>query len=627
MKLPGIVSNSFFRFLFTFWLLFHASVSVSQDASNLQQTEYNRLYLDLNKATDDHKIFVEQIAPFIKEETAEFHLPKFVPGTYTINNFGRFLSDLRAYDISGNELNVEQLDTNRWKINNAGKLYKVTYWVEDTYHSNKKPVVFEPTGSCIEKNKVFVINNYCFFGYFPGYKDLPYELNVTKLPGFFGATSMTRSFSDDSKDIFNAGSYFELHDNPILYSIPDTATVMVNNTRVLLSIYSPNKIVNASYMISHTKGLFEAQGKYLGGELPADRYSILVYLFKGSSKSGSAGALEHFKSTTLSYPEIPETDLIEPFIDVVSHEFFHIVTPLNIHSREIGEFDFINPRMSKHLWLYEGSTEYYAHHCQVKFGIVTESRFLEKMAQKIMISSAYFNDTLPFTEMSKGALDNYKQQYINVYLKGALISMCLDLELLRLSGGKYSLQMLKQELVKKYGPDKPFEDEELFDIITAMTYPEIRGFFRDYVEGNKKLPYHQFLSYAGYDFIENREKEVPAMIGASLTNDTSGRFRVTEVRKFGKALKLKEGDIIETVNGNDIFVDNLDEIAAEFEKTVKPGDVVTVNVLRKDESGKFRKKSLKANTFLVKITEQNKILAVTNPTEEQLMIRKAWIDK
>jgi predicted metalloprotease with PDZ domain len=353
----------------------------SQDIEALDQT---MAFIDLNKATGDHKIYVEEIAPHINGQTVEFHFPKIVPGTYAIYNFGRFISDLKAYDKSGKLLDVERIDTNRWKINNAAELNKVGFWVEDTYHSNSKPAVFEPVGSCIDSGKVFVLNNFCFVGYFDGYKELPFTLSVTKPPGFYGATSLPVVSSNDDKDIYRAKNYFELHDNPILYAIPDTASVMVNNTKVLLAIYSPTSKVEAKYLISHTEKLFEAEGKYLGGTLPTDKYSILVYLYTGRSKSGSAGALEHFKSTSMSYPEVTDERFIEPFKDVVSHEFFHIITPLSIHSKEIQDFDFINPRMSKHLWLYEGSTEYYAHHAQVKFGITTLEQFLKKMGRKIL---------------------------------------------------------------------------------------------------------------------------------------------------------------------------------------------------------------------------------------------------
>lgn len=595
-------------------------------AITLQAEAQTIAKIDLTKATGDHRIKVELIPPEMNSETVELHFPKIVPGTYVVNNFGRFISDVRSFDENGSLLAVERLDTNRWLLLNAGKIKKVTYWVEDTYHSDKTPAVFEPVGLCIDSAKVFVLNNFCYVGYFDGFKDLPFELNVTKPLGFYGATSLNLISTDEHSDRYSAENYFELHDNPIMYSVPDTATVMVNNTRVLLSGYSAKNKNISSYLISHTRELFEAQGKYLGGKLPADRYSILMYMFEGTSKSGSAGALEHFQSTTMSYPDIPKEDMVEPFVNVISHEFFHIITPLGIHSKEVHDFDFINPKMSKHLWLYEGSTEYYAHHCQVKQGLITPEKFFERISRKILISSLYFNDTLPFTELSKSALDHGKHQYVNVYEKGALISMCLDLELLRLSGGKYGIRNLKDELLQKFGKDKPFEDDELFDIITSLTYPEIRSFFRDYVEGSRRIPYKQYLEYAGYEFYESIDKEVPAMIGATMSS-TGGRFEVTELREFGKALKLKVGDVIVSVNGMDITASSLNEAASEFESKVKPGDEVTVVVQRKNSKGEIVTKTLKANTFLVKLKRQYVIIPSKELSEEQLMIRKAWIDQ
>ncbi|MBK6507405.1 MAG: hypothetical protein IPG02_17575 [Ignavibacteria bacterium] len=39
---------------------------------------------------------------------------------------------------------------------------------------------------------------------------------------------------------------------------------------------------------------------------------------------------------------------------------------MNLHAEEIGNFDYNNPVMSKHLWLYEGTTEYFADYIQLK---------------------------------------------------------------------------------------------------------------------------------------------------------------------------------------------------------------------------------------------------------------------
>jgi len=582
---------------------------------------------DLTKATSDHRLQVEVEPPPIASQKVKYYMPKIVPGTYTINNFGRFVHDMKAYDVSGSELNVTRIDTNSWEISDADRLKRITYWVEDTYHSASKPVVFEPTGTCIDSAKVFMLNNFTLVGYFEEFKDMPYTISITKPEGFYGATSMPLESSAGNIDVYNPENYFELHDNPIMYTIPDTASVMVNNTQILLSLYSPNKKVNAPYLIEHTKELFEAQGEYLGGDLPANKYSILVYLFEGSSLSGSAGALEHFSSTTFTYPEVTGEEFIQPFRDVVAHEFFHIITPLGIHSEEIGNFDFINPVMSRHLWLYEGSTEYYAVHSQVKHGVISPAEFFRKIQQKLYISTLYLNDTLPFTELSIGALDKYKPQYFNVYQKGALINMCLDLYLLKLSEGKYGLQQLKAELGNKYGPDRSFNDAELFDIITEMTYPGIREFFAKYVEGPNKLPYKEFLSYAGYDYHDEYELEVPALIGAALQLSENGSIEVAEVNEFGKALKLKEGDRIFSLNGNEVTGHNFQHIADNIEKDLKAGDIVTVIVERKNDEGKFIKKTLTAKSYPVKRKERFVILPTNNATAEQLMIRKAWINQ
>jgi predicted metalloprotease with PDZ domain len=61
-------------------------------------------------------------------------------------------------------------------------------------------------------------------------------------------------------------------------------------------------------------------------------------------------------------------------MDVVSHEFFHIVTPLSIHSKEIQDF-YNDPKMSEHLWMYEGVTEYFANLFQINQGLITEEDF------------------------------------------------------------------------------------------------------------------------------------------------------------------------------------------------------------------------------------------------------------
>jgi predicted metalloprotease with PDZ domain len=71
--------------------------------------------IDLTK-TPGKTLHVELTAPILSETKIVFSLPKIVPGTYSIYDFGRFVEDFKATDRSGNPMQVTRIDTNSWEI-------------------------------------------------------------------------------------------------------------------------------------------------------------------------------------------------------------------------------------------------------------------------------------------------------------------------------------------------------------------------------------------------------------------------------------------------------------------------------------------------------------------------------
>ena len=120
-----------------------------------------QISIDLRKASND-RLAVSMRTPNVSEDTVEFHLPKIVPGTYSISDFGRFASAVTALDQSGDTLPVRRLDVNRWQISKARKLSQINYLVDDTFDKNEnyqENIIFEPGGTSIEaNNNVFVLN-------------------------------------------------------------------------------------------------------------------------------------------------------------------------------------------------------------------------------------------------------------------------------------------------------------------------------------------------------------------------------------------------------------------------------------------------------------------------------------
>ncbi|MBK5269597.1 MAG: peptidase M61, partial [Bacteroidia bacterium] len=312
-------------------------------------------------------------------------------------------------------------------------------------------------------------------------------------------------------DKFITESYNRIVDNPFMYCVPDTAFVKVGNSDVLISIYSPNKKVTAKFMAEKLDTLLQAQAKYLGGVLPVDKYAFLIYLFRKHGYSGGYGALEHSYSSMYYYPEQDQEKLWHTFVDFASHEFFHIITPLTIHSEEIQNFDFNKPKMSEHLWLYEGSTEYHSYMVQAKYGLITYDDLLKTFQKLIGYSKKRYNDTLAFTTMSKYVLHEYESQFGNVYVKGALINLCLDIKLLQLSQGKYGIMNLIHDLSLKYGKQKAFKDDELFDEIQKLTYPEIGAYLKNCVGGGDPLPFKEVFEAIGVNYQAASGEGVPLL--------------------------------------------------------------------------------------------------------------------
>ncbi len=564
--------------------------------------------------------------------TVIFRIPKTVPGTYSSDNYGKYIEDFEALDYKGNVLPSTKLDDNSWSISNAAQLDKVQYWVNDTYDTEDEvdDAVFSPAGTNISKDSNFMLNLHGFVGYFDGFKEIPYAIQIKKPTDLVGTTTLAREVNnkpDPLWDAFKANRYFEVIDNPIMYAKPNTESFEINGITVTLSLFSPNNVYKASDLKDRMVAMMGAQKKFLGDVDSTKEYDILLYMSDNTVPDAHGfGALEHHTSTVVVLPEAMDIGRLEQaMVDVVSHEFFHIVTPLSVHSKEIQYFDFNDPKMSEHLWMYEGTTEYFANLFQIQQGLITEEDFYERMLAKIT-NSKFYDDSMSFTVMSKNILEQpYEPNYANVYEKGALINMCLDIILREKSGGEKSMLWLMKELSKKYGTDVPFEDEALFGEIVSITYPEVDTFFKRHVIGTTPIDYDVYFAKVGL-VTKNVEEptgyffdgQVPYM-DVDVKNDSVVFIRKNiALNSFFDDLKLKGGDIFRVINGQDINLETLRPIIGEsFGWT--PETVVSMTVER---DGEMISVEGPVGQPLKKV---RKIVPLEGVIEETVKLRNAWL--
>jgi predicted metalloprotease with PDZ domain len=262
------------------------------------------------------------------------------------------------------------------------------------------------------------------------------------------------------------------------------------------------------------------------------------------------------------------------------------------------------------------------------YDLVTPDEFLDEVVEKIEGAKVY-NDSLPFTVMSKGVLEQYEDQYLNVYQKGALIGMCLDLLLLELSDGEYDIRSLMNELSEMYGVNKSFKDEELFDVIAEISYPETKEFFNNYVAGSKALPVEEYLNFVGVAYMPGE------LIGINSLGNVSVGFNVDEDQviiadagskgSYGRKLGLKEGDILYSMLGEKVNIYNYSEVFQRY-FSLDEGEKFKFVVGRENNKGKLVYKTLKGKIVKEETMIGEQFYWEEEISDKQRLLREKWIN-
>jgi predicted metalloprotease with PDZ domain len=175
------------------------------------------------------------------------------------------------------------------------------------------------------------------------------------------------------------------------------------------------------------------------------------------------------------------------------------------------------------------------------------------------------------------------------------------------------------ELSALYGPNKSFPDSSLFDVIEKISYPQIKTFLIDYVQGNKELPYEEYLKKIGWQYLSEEKDTVDGFGKNGFYYDQSlnGIF-VYAVDPINNPLAIKNNDLIISLNGIKITEQNAIE---KLEELTKPnaGKLYEIELLRD-------KKSIKSSgtTLLYERTRKNVIKEIENINESQIKFRE-WM--
>ena len=193
---------------------------------------------------------------------------------------------------------------------------------------------------------------------------------------------------------------------------------------------------------------------------------------------------------------------------------------------------------------------------------------------------------------------------------------------------------MMKDLSEKYGKDVSFKDDQLFDEITAMTYPEIGEFFAKYVYGNEPLPYTEIFARVGIDLKAGTSMENTLVISNSNITiaQHNGEQRiamgnVSNLDEVGQELGLESGDIIMEMNGKTFppLGPELQAFVQEQQQLIPDLETFTMKVIR-EVDGEQKEIELSAKYRKVEVDLPPTLNFKEDATEEQKQLRMYWLE-
>lgn len=615
------------------------------DFNTTSQSEKNvnssiQTFIDLTTIKED-KVMVELYVPTFNTTEITYFIPSIIPGTYNLFDFSQFIDDFKAFDADGNELIIQKTDPSSWTISNANQLKKITYWVNDTFDIEDSHNIKSSFGSNILEDQNYFLNLHYFIGYFDQMKESPYFIGIKHPQNFIETSSLQpattipdiyESVLPELIDVFQTENYFQVVDSPIMYTKGNSESFVVDDLTVTLSVYSPNNIHTAASLIPPLKQMITAQKRFLGDFDSTKEYNILLYLTTEQENDAKwIGGLEHNTSTTLVFSENSTFEQLKDKLinHFISHEFFHIITPLSIHSEEIHNFDYNTPNMSQHIWLYEGVTEYFSGFFRVNQNIFSLQEYIDTQVSKKMRYANHFGYNTSLTERSKNILDpKYQEEFYIFYSTASLVALCMDIQIREDSNGKEGLFDLIKTLAKKYGPEKPFKDENLLDEIASITSTNVGELLTQYIDGTTPHDYLKYLRKIGIDYqasmVDSYYFFDSNYDNIQLALNSKNEFVFSPKAPLNTGLidlGVQHNDILLKVNGEDFTLSNSYDIVYHKSITWKKGDPITFLIRRDGEEMTLSGNIIDAKT-------QTDILSPLDlsANDPRLTLRNAWLN-
>lgn len=556
-----------------------------------------------------HYCEVEISLDIINNDSLIFSMPVWTPGSYMVREYAKNV-DMVTAEGSGGSLSIEKINKNSWKVDSAGQSnicfrYRV-YCNEHTVRTSE-----------INSDHAF-LSNAGIFMFVRGHEDKRCVLKIELPPEW---KKISTGMEEVSGNLYSSENYDVFIDSPIEIGNQNILEFEIRGIKHYICL-SGRGNYNEEKLIKDFKTIAEEEIKLLGGEIPYKSYTYIIHLVE---KGG--GGLEHLNSFVVQMVRwnFNDAKLYKKFLGLVSHEFFHLWNVKRIRPAALGPFDYDKENHTKSLWVAEGWTSFYDNLILRRCGLIDNKEYFEFVdaeVNDIMRYEGRLNQSLEESSFDTWIKfyrkdENFSNSQVSYYTKGALVSMMLNIEIIKSTNAEKSLDDALRMLYDDYNKDSRsgFTDERVKEVCEKVCGRSLDEFWEKYISGVAELPLDSYLAECGLELINENESAECSLDIESKTDN--GKFIITKVHAGGTAYEsgLNAKDEIIAVNGiradQNIFKTLLKDHPAE--------SVIKVLVSR---DGLIRDIEVK----LLKVLPKFCIKESESKTEKQIKFLKKWIN-
>lgn len=475
---------------------------------------------------------------FERDDPEEFTLvlPSWTPGSYLVRDFATHLEGFAALDPKGRELRWTKTAKSRWQIDRAGKTRVLA---THRIYANDLSV----RGAYADHEMAF-INAPAAFLHPEGRLSDALRLKIKVPKGWKLATA--KNAGRDGWREFD--SFDEFYDTPILTAEKlEFREFKTGKTAFRLAAAGQHH-ADLTRVCRDLKKIVATQTAIFGA------HPCREYLFQILFAKGGYGGLEHASSSTNIFDGLTLEDAkrYPVFLTLLAHEHFHLWNVKRIRPAALGPFNYERENYTRELWIAEGLTSYYDDHTAYRAGVYSASQYLEVLAENADKLSAQKGARV--TSLSDASFDAWIKHYkpnenthnvtVSYYLKGGLVMMLLDFEIIKASGGRHTLDGVMASLYELYRlrPGIGITKEEFFACAEGLAGRPLGRFIADYIDGTAAIDWEAALEPFGIA-VTSRAEEKSFEAGFTL-KESGGRVTIDKIDEDGPAFssELQSGD-------------------------------------------------------------------------------------